>query len=219
MGSTFDLTSPLKLPWYYPISDLPSQVPSRISNELDCARPAMVPSQSSRERRYCMPSILNTLCYISNIDARSAVDPYVLHDGTGKDLHSGAACRSCSSSTSCAAASRTSAGCTSAVTGACKSLRESHAEWRDCKWASQPGTCASTSGTPASTASTGTHPDMSYTTFKNIWHKYMVVHLCCRDPPPSQAILDRSTPHVLYRWLAWGFVCVVYAVRVFNLEG
>ncbi|KAL6782453.1 RER1 [Auxenochlorella protothecoides x Auxenochlorella symbiontica] len=35
----------------------------------------------------------------------------------------------------------------------------------------------------------------------------------------AQTILDRTTPHVLYRWLAWAFVCVVYAIRVFNLEG
>lgn len=35
----------------------------------------------------------------------------------------------------------------------------------------------------------------------------------------SQVYLDKSTPHVLYRWLALVALALVYAVRVYFLKG
>lgn len=39
------------------------------------------------------------------------------------------------------------------------------------------------------------------------------------DPTFPQTLLDKSTPHVLYRWLAWLAVLAIYILRVVNLEG
>lgn len=34
-----------------------------------------------------------------------------------------------------------------------------------------------------------------------------------------QVLLDKSTPHTLYRWLGLAALLVVYAVRVYFLQG
>jgi hypothetical protein len=34
-----------------------------------------------------------------------------------------------------------------------------------------------------------------------------------------QVLLDKSTPHILYRWLALAAVVCMYGVRVFFLQG
>jgi len=34
-----------------------------------------------------------------------------------------------------------------------------------------------------------------------------------------QVLLDKSTPHALYRWLALAAVLLIYAVRVYLLQG
>jgi hypothetical protein len=34
-----------------------------------------------------------------------------------------------------------------------------------------------------------------------------------------QVALDVSTPHITYRWLAWGLVVLLYLLRVFLLKG
>lgn len=55
-----------------------------------------------------------------------------------------------------------------------------------------------------------------------IWGLVTLGHACSPSltPPPSlQSILDRSTPFVLYRWLVWGFLLLLYTIRVYTLEG
>ncbi len=36
---------------------------------------------------------------------------------------------------------------------------------------------------------------------------------------PLQVLLDKSTPHTLYRWLALTAVLILYAIRVYLLKG